>query len=674
MRSTFSGLSIAISGLYANKRSLDVTSHNIANVNNPSYVRQQVIQSTGKYFNLPDGFQIGSGVTIQQIRQIRDEFLDLKYRLESGKHGYWAARNMVFEQVQGILNELSNSGLQRVMDQFWNGWEELSKNPDNLTIRGLLKERAIAFIETVNHLGQQIDNLQINLNREIEIKVKEINDIAKRIAKLNENILIYEVKGYKGNDYRDDRNALLDRLSELVNIEYNEEANGVVNVSIGGKMLVNGRFYSEIETRKNGSAFVDIFWKDISEKVNIEDGELLGLIHSRGDVQTTILAEGNGTVNKEVDVVIAVDITSSNMTEINSMINEYKDDLKNRGLEPRFKLVTFGDGSVKEITNGFVEADKFTASLSQAAEVGNEDLSGLISKIESMDDFRANAHKKLIIITDENIGGTSNVIPDNEITNYVDRLNRLDIFTTVISDSTYQYTGDIGEDGWDSITDGTSGRFFSIKDITRDDFAENLSQETTNTASKFMGRVKDFLEIIPLIKKKLNAFVNTIARNVNYIHKKGKTLLGTVGEDFFVAVNPDKPIEAGNIALNSNLDTLNNIAASQSGDRGDGRIAEKIAQLRNEYLFADMNSDDYYRDIISSIGVAANEATVMEESQKILINQIDDKRKSMSAVSLDEEMADMLKYQHSYVANTRVVNAIDEMIDNIINKMGVVGR
>ncbi|KPU26435.1 hypothetical protein TR13x_10170 [Caloranaerobacter sp. TR13] len=672
MRSTFSGLSIAISGLYTNKKSLDVTSHNIANVNNPSYVRQQLIQSTSQYSNLPGGFQIGSGVIIQQIRQIRDEFLDLKYRLQSEKFGYWSAKNMVFEQVQGILNEISNSGLQKVMDQFWNGWEELSKDPDNLTIRGLLKERAVAFVETVNHLSQQIDNLQINLNKEINIKVNEINDIAQRIAKLNENILTYEVKGYKGNDYRDDRNALLDRLSELVNMEYNEEPNGVVNVSIGGKRLVNGRFYSKIEARENGSAFVDIFWKDVSEKVNIEGGELLGLLHSRGDVQTTILAEGNGTVNKEVDVVIAVDTTSSNMNDINDMINNYKDDLKNRGLEPKFKLITFGDGSVTDITGGFV--DDFTSSLSQVAEVGNEDLSGLISNIESMTDFRQNSHKKLIIITDENIGGTSNVISDNEITTYVDRLNDLGISTTVISDSTYQYTGDAGEDGWDSITDGTGGRFFSIVDITKTDFAENLSQETTNTASRHIGKVDSFLEIIPSIKKKLNAFVNTIARNINYIHKKGKTLLGTVGEDFFVAANSSKPIEAGNITLNPNLDTLNNIAASQSGDRGDGKIAKKIAQLRNEYLFADLNSDDYYRDIISSIGVAGNEAATMEESQKILISQIDDKRKSVSAVSLDEEMTDMLKYQHSYVANTRVVNAIDEMIDNIINKMGVVGR
>lgn len=646
MRSTFSGLSIAISGLYTNKKSLDVTSHNIANVNNPSYIRQQVIQSTSQYSNLPGGFQIGSGVTIQQIRQIRDEFLDLKYRLQSEQFGYWSAKNMVFEQIQGILNEISNSGLQKVMDQFWNGWEELSKEPDNLTIRGLLKERAVAFVETVNHLSQQIDNLQLNLNKEINIKVNEINDIAKRIAKLNENILIYEVKGYKGNDYRDDRNALLDRLSQLVNIEYNEEPNGVVNVSIGGKRLVNGKFYSEIEAKENGSAFVDIFWKDVSEKVNIAGGELLGLLHSRGDVQTTILDKGNGTVNEEVDVVIAVDTTISNINEINDMINTYKIDLQKRGLDPQFISTTFENGNI----------------------------SNLITNIESMGGFRVNSHKKLIIITDENIGGNSNVISDNEITDYVNRLNALGISTTVISDSTYQYTGDVGEDGWDSITDGTGGRFFSINDITKTDFAESLSQETTNTASRHMGKVDSFLEIIPSVKKKLNAFVNTIARNINYIHRKGITLLGTTEVDFFIAANPSKPIEAGNIALNPNLDTLNNIAASQSGDRGDGRIAKQIAELRNEYIFADMNSDDYYRDIISSIGVAGNEASTMEESQKILISQIDDKRKAMSAVSLDEEMTDMLKYQHSYVANTRVVNAIDEMIDNIINRMGVVGR
>ena len=180
--STFSGLSIGISGLYANKKALDTTSHNISNVNNPYYVRQQVIQSSSKYNQISGGNnQLGTGVDIQQIRQIRDVYLDASFRDYSQDIGYWSARNTVFSQVEEVLNETDSSGLQKVMDQFWNSFEELSKNPDNLTMRGLVKERSVAFVETVNHISEQLDNIQINLNLDIKNAVSEMNGIGKRI-------------------------------------------------------------------------------------------------------------------------------------------------------------------------------------------------------------------------------------------------------------------------------------------------------------------------------------------------------------------------------------------------------------------------------------------------------------------------------------------------------------
>ena len=84
--------------------------------------------------------------------------------------------------------------------------------------------------------------------------------------------------------------------------------------------------------------------------------------------------------------------------------------------------------------------------------------------------------------------------------------------------------------------------------------------------------------------------------------------------------------------------------------------------------------DDFYRDLILNLGTEREKARGMAFNQIMLLQQIDERRKEISSVSLDEEMANMLKYQHSYIANSRVINAIDEMIDNVVNRMGIVGR
>ncbi|MTI46807.1 flagellar hook-associated protein FlgK [Sporosalibacterium faouarense] len=688
MYSTFSTLSAAISGLYANKRALDTVSHNIANVDNASYVRQQVIQAAASYSNIGGDMQLGTGVNVQEIRQIRDEFLDIKYRDHAEDLGYWTTRDRVFEEVQGIFNELSETGLQNVMDQFWNSWEELAKQSDNLTMRGLLHERAVAFTETVNHMGQQLDNLQANLNTEIESRVSEINSIVKQVANLNKGIMEVESTGVTANDYRDTRNSLIDRLSQLANIQCTDDPSGSVNILLGGQSLVNTSNFRELSAVKAKSAFVDVYWKDSltggytinpnSEKVDLNNGELKGLIDTRGDVDTTIVGQGNGTVTDDVDVVIAVDLTSSNLTEVENAIKNYRDDLNKRGLDARIKIVTFeASGNFTDVSGGFIDSSSLgDPSFGVGVADGiNESFDTVVTEVTSMADYRADAHKKLIVFSDESIGGDSNSIGNTDVEDYVKTLNSLGISTSIVSDSAYQYDGDAGEKGWDAITHGTGGEFFDISRLISDNqgLAVDVSQNTSDTTSKYMGTVDDFKEVIPVLKQKLNTFVNTIARNINYLHEQGINLTGGTGDAFFVAANSSVPIQAGNIKVNPDLDILNNIAISESGEIGDGKIAEQISKIRNSYIFGDMTSDDYYRGLISDLGVAANEAVISKESQELLTQQVDDKRKSISNVSLDEEMKNMLQFQHSYVANSRVVNAVDEMIDFIINKTGRVG-
>ncbi|MGF7059779.1 flagellar hook-associated protein FlgK [Brassicibacter mesophilus] len=483
MSSSFSGLYIGISGLFASQRSLNTISHNIANGDNPLYVRQQAIHADSRYTRVSLKNYTGSGVDVQQIRQIRDEFLDAKIRKEASQFGYWASKANVFDQVEGIVRELSEDALQGVMNKFWSSWGEVSKEPDSLTKRGLLKEHAIEFVGSVNHMYNQLESLQYNLDTNVKNMVEEINQLTKGISELNTKIMSLEASGISANDYRDTRNGYLDRLSQITEIDYYTSNNGAINVTLGGAHIISDGDFRELEAKNNGSPFVDVHWKDTGERLieekDIKGGELLGLLYARG---------------------------------------------------------SFGQEST-------------------------------------------------------------------------------------ISDTTeYKY-------------------------------------------------------VIPTLKKQLNEYVKGIAEAINGLHKTGITLTGNTGIDFFVKQDPTNSQWAGNIKLNDVLDSLSEIAASRSGDGGNGKVAEDIAKIRDELIFnGNTIPDNFYRDIITDLGIAGNEAITMMNSHEMVINQIDGRRKSLSGVSLDEEMTEMLKYQHAYNANARIINAIDEMVENIVNKMGIVGR
>jgi flagellar hook-associated protein 1 FlgK len=190
MRSTFAGLSVAITGAWAQQRALDITGHNISNVNTPGYARQSVIQAStqptyvgvsgnGKLMN------VGTGVDIQEIRQYKDFFLDQKLRRENESLGYWESRKGSIEELETIFNDNSEEGLQTVMDNFWNSWSQLSKPGGGLTARSLVKENAIAFVETVKNIDNLLVNFREHRNDEISENVDKLNSLTKNIANLN---------------------------------------------------------------------------------------------------------------------------------------------------------------------------------------------------------------------------------------------------------------------------------------------------------------------------------------------------------------------------------------------------------------------------------------------------------------------------------------------------------
>lgn len=505
--SSFGSLSIGISGLLANRRGLETVSHNIANADNPAYTRQRVTSADSTYI-YNGAYKKGTGVDVQTINQIRDEFIDIKIRNEVSDFSYNGERYNIFTQVEAILNEKGQindkvtGGLAKTMDDFWKQWDEVAKDPSNLTVRGVLKERAEGFVTTVRHMYKQLDDLQKNLNTRVVDLVDETNKIAREIADLNKKIVSAEASGISANDYKDNRNALIDRLAQVTDISVSEDSKGYVNVAIAGIHIVLEGSTKELEYKQPlGGTLVDVHWSGETNPLvldkDIKSGELMAVLQARGSV------DGN-TVTKE-----------------------------------------------------------------------------------------------------------------------------------------------------------------------------------------------GFIEVIPAMKEKLNELVGVIAIAINEQHKGGVTLDGTPAKNFFeiegggdlitykkdnngnIIIGSDgKPeidkinINASNIELN--IKSLNDIAASgPGGGSGNSQNAEAILALRDKLLYSGegLTIDEFYKDTISDLGLGGQSAYNMMEAHGRILIELDNKKQAVSAVSLDEEMSDMLKYQHAYNASTRFINAIDEMIDVIINRM-----
>ncbi|MCH4889300.1 flagellar hook-associated protein FlgK [Acidaminobacter sp. JC074] len=248
MASTFFGLGVAYSGLSANQMALNTVSHNIANANTPGFARQRLTMQA----NQPDTFPsvpgtIGKGVGMDNVQQIRDEFLDEKYRGENTKLGEYSSLSSVYSTLEAIFNEPSDSGITTVMDEFFSALHELNKAPESLTTRALVRQRAIALQEAIGGLSESLEREQKNLDFEIEVVSTQINGYAKQIADLNKTIYNTELNGQTANDLRDQRNLVLDKLSELVDINYYEDSMGRFYVDVTGRSLVSHYDYDQLK-------------------------------------------------------------------------------------------------------------------------------------------------------------------------------------------------------------------------------------------------------------------------------------------------------------------------------------------------------------------------------------------------------------------------------------------
>ena len=242
--STFSGLNTATTALWAQRRALDVTGQNIANVNTEGYSRQRAdLRAIGgspvpAFYSTSTG--IGSGVSADSVIRIRDAFLEGRGHTERANSAQLTVEADAYGLVEQAFREPGSTGIQSLLSDMWSGWEDVANNPKDEAARGQVLQRLEALVGGIHfshdRLGSQWEQSRENL----QVLVDDVNAAATLVGELNASIKLATQTGLPANDLTDQRDLLVMKLADKIGATVRAQEHGVVDVIVGGMTLVAG--------------------------------------------------------------------------------------------------------------------------------------------------------------------------------------------------------------------------------------------------------------------------------------------------------------------------------------------------------------------------------------------------------------------------------------------------
>jgi len=266
MSGIFSILNLSTRALFTSQTGIELTSHNIANVNTPGYAKQE-LQLMPEDPTMSRGLWIGSGVKIRDIRQAEDRFLNYQLMSSSSLLGNAETSSRAMDEIQEIFNETNGTGLSQAMNDYFLAWSDLSNSPEGQPERTALKGKADVLVSYFHQAQSQIDDVRHAQNNQISGLVKDISLHAQQIADLNSKIMQLEASGQTAGDYRSQRVVLMEELAQKINYTYFEDENGMVTISLpGGKPLVEGVTAANLTIHENvnNDNLWDVYFKDVN--------------------------------------------------------------------------------------------------------------------------------------------------------------------------------------------------------------------------------------------------------------------------------------------------------------------------------------------------------------------------------------------------------------------------
>ncbi len=278
-----STLNIAKTAIAAQQYGLNVTGHNIANVNNPDFSRQNAdhVSNTPAPYA---GFLFGTGVNVHDVEQTVDSLLENRLTNEISAQTKFEEAEAYMKVLEGFFDENSDSSMNSLLSDYWNAWHDLSDNPLGVSERVQIFEKGEKLAQRFNEASADLSNVVEDITFEIGSAVTQVNAIASQIADLNREILGLEAN-QTANDLRDQRNGLIDQLGEIINVDVITTGDGSVILNVAnGATLVNGVDYSTLATQNETVYWQGSFGQQFEITDDISGGKLAGWLDIRDEV------------------------------------------------------------------------------------------------------------------------------------------------------------------------------------------------------------------------------------------------------------------------------------------------------------------------------------------------------------------------------------------------------
>lgn len=674
MTSTFFGLETAKRALTTQQAALYTTGHNVANANTPGYTRQRVnFATTSPYpspaLNRPQiPGQIGTGVKAGDIQRIRDSFTDMQYRTETSKLGYWQGKAEMLSQMEDVMNEPSDTGLSSTMDQFWNALQDLAVQPQNDGARRVVRERGISLANTFNYISNSLKSIQKDYRKEIDASQDRMNSILRQINAINKQIGSIEPHGYLPNDLYDERDRLVDELSTMVNIKVEPKssgglasanAEGLLDIYLAtpqGDILKDssGKPIKLIDSSMGTATGIHIQYENRSEldspvtsvkffELNENQGGFVGISNKNAADDATPVYKfedmssfnSNGLLKGYIEGYGYKTTSGDVKGTYNDMLDDL--DLMAYTFATQFNLVHDSGWSLNEIRKGEQEEINFFA------------FNGVAPTADNYKGAAAN-----LKIDDKIKEDVQNIAAAAEGNVLAGMMNRKNVDSSTVGNPGYTGIYNGSTTGLTITSTGSSATWpASVENID-----VSVKVDTSVTPNKwtytFTAKGSD--------GETYTATGSSTDKKVSYF-----------GIDFDLS-NIKSPKNNDEWSLTFKAD---GIKTSDEAFIGNGSNALALADVKDAIISFGgnmTNVQSFYQGMIGRLGDIASEANRMYRTAATLKDSVEERRMSISSVSLDEEMTNMIKFQHAYNAAARNITMIDEMLDKIINGMGVVGR
>lgn len=624
MGSTFSGIELGKRSIMANTDAITTAGHNISNANTEGYSRQRVQIKEFDPLYKPDleraerAGMIGQGADVQSINRVRDELLDSRIVSQANTESYWQTRSDYYTMIEQIYNEPDDVSVRSNMDKFWESWQELSINPESKASRQAVVTRAETLTDSIKQRWESLAGIGNLLEGDIEATVKQVNSLSKQIANVNAEIVRSRAMGDNPNDLLDRRDLLVDKLSKLVNVSTDQRDGDEFMVHVDGKVLVQGGVSREIklQPRYDDTGYSKLVWADTKNDAVFTGGKLGALVELRDvDVRNEIQSLNTMTMNFSdlVNDVHRNAVGANKVTGLDFFVQHSFVENVNGNFDRN------GDGT---LDTSYVFRMSGTNALDKQQQVGIEGVmtfNGTTGNVQ-VPYFHTDTVETVIARINDST---------SEVKAYLDKNNNLVLKATTSAqnenpDFVIRHVEDSGFflSGYAGIlsANGEQGAY----DFAQADAVNALTQGAQFVVSPVFNP-SAYIEVNPAIKN------DVMSVAAGYMDAAGKV------------------------------------------PTGDGRAAVEIASIRNSaVMVGSMKTfDDYFADTVTNVGLKGEQAETNLLSQNSIMDDLRNLRDSISGVNIDEELSEIMKFQHGYNAAAKFITVWDSLLDTVINRLGV---